>query len=176
MGGGRRTLRVGKFTERHSPYRDQASRRRGQRSGDEVSVWNDAAYHPSELWDVDMVAGSAYLSLPFCFEHGVKYDSRSDDPVIALQCRFAFSNETDALEINGQRTGIMRAIAEVMSYALATAVDHGELRMPSLKETAAMEEYLALTEGLHSATPSDYSTQMHAAGRLNYWLPAWRTP
>lgn len=142
--GGQRMLRVGKFRERHSPYRSQESRRRGKRPGDEVSVWNEYAYEPEEIWDIDLAHGSAYISLPFCFEHGVSYESPAGEPVIALQCRLAFTNESEALEVNGQRTGNMRAIAERVADALAVAVDRGELRLPSLPEVQAVEAQLAL--------------------------------
>ena len=83
--GGARTLRVGKFPERHSPYRAQESRRRGIRSGDEISVWNEQAYHKRELWDILQSRGCFYLSSPFCFEHGVKYQKQSSGPTLALQ-------------------------------------------------------------------------------------------
>ena len=83
--GGRRVLRISRFRERHSPYKPQGSRRRGVPPGDEVSVWNDEAYYPQELCDFPQVKGSVYISSPFCFEHGVKYESSSADPVFALQ-------------------------------------------------------------------------------------------
>ena len=82
--GGHRTVRVGHFRERHSPYRPQDSRRRGKPPGDEVSVWNEAAYNEEELWDIPQQKGSVYLTSPFCFEHGVRYEG--DIPVFALQC------------------------------------------------------------------------------------------
>lgn len=154
--GGRRTLRVGKFSEQHSPYRSQESRRRGKRPGDEVSVWNPAAYHKDELWDVEQVGGSAYLSLPFSFEHGVQYNKGNvADPVIALQCRFAFISEAEALEVNGQRTGNMRVIAEAMAEALSAAVDRSELRMPSLHEISALEAQLLVGDELCPPLPGD---------------------
>ena len=83
--GGHRTLRVGHFKERHSPYRPQDSRRRGKPPGDEVSVWNDAAYTEEEIWDIPQRKGSVYVTSPFCFEHGVKYESNQSEPVFALQ-------------------------------------------------------------------------------------------
>ena len=81
---GRRTLRVSQFKERHSPYRPQESRRRGKPPGNEVSVWNDDAYTEEEIWDIPQTRGSAYITSPFCFEHGVKYESQ--EAVFALQC------------------------------------------------------------------------------------------
>ena len=83
--GGHRTLRVGRFKERHAPYRPQESRRRGKPPGDEVSVWNSAAYTEEEIWDIPQRKGSAYVTSPFCFEHGVKYESNPSEPVLALQ-------------------------------------------------------------------------------------------
>lgn len=83
--GGCRTLRVGQFRERHAPYRPQENRRRGKPPGDEVSVWNDKAYMVEELWDMRQEKGSVYISSPFCFEHGVRYESSASDPVFALQ-------------------------------------------------------------------------------------------
>lgn len=145
--GGCRTLRVGKFPEQHSPYKDQATRRRGKPPGDEVSVWNREAYDNEDLWDVRLDDGSAYLSLPFCFEHGVRYESGTGELVIALQCRFAFANESEAMEVNGQRTNNMRRIAEVVANAIADAVDHRELRMPSLEEVMAMEAHVLVALG-----------------------------
>jgi len=152
--GGCRILRVGKFFERHSPYRSQPSRRRGRRPGDEVSVWNHQAYDRDDLWDIELVDGSAYLSLPFSFEHGVLYDEGSvTNPVVALQCRFAFVDEAEALAVNGHRTGNMRAIAEATTVALATAVDCGEVRMPSLQEVKAAEAQLTVGEALSPPLP-----------------------
>ena len=81
---GRRSLRVSQFKERHSPYRPQESRRRGKPPGDEVSVWNDDAYTKEEIWDIPQTQGSVYVTSPFCFEHGVKYESQ--EAVFALQC------------------------------------------------------------------------------------------
>ncbi|CAK9110433.1 unnamed protein product [Durusdinium trenchii] len=130
--GGHRTLRIGHFKERHSPYRPQDNRRRGRPPGDEVSVWNEAAYAQDELWDIPQSTGSVYLTSPFCFEHGVRYEG--DAPVFALQCRFAFANFSEAQLVNGQRTGNMRRVAEVVSDALVTAVDKIELRLPTLEE------------------------------------------
>ena len=83
--GGARTLRVGRFRERHSPYRPQENRRRGVRSGDEISVWNREAYDRQELWDIEQSRGSFYLTSPFCFEHGVKYGRDVSSPTLALQ-------------------------------------------------------------------------------------------
>eukprot|EP00438_Fugacium_kawagutii_P019635 Skav232808 [mRNA] locus=scaffold614:498548:499546:- [translate_table: standard] len=82
---GHRTLRVGHFKERHSPYRAQESRRRGKAPGDEVSVWNEAAYMDEEIWDIPQREGSVYVTSPFCFEHGVKYGSNPSESVFALQ-------------------------------------------------------------------------------------------
>jgi len=168
--GGRRTLRVGKFSERHSPYRDQPMRRRGRRTGDEISVWNDEAYDERDIWDVAQVDGSAYLSLPFCFEHGVQYDSDTSQPVMALQCRFAFVNESEALEVNGQRTGNMREVAETVADALAAAVDHNELRLPSLDEVQAVEAHLALVDGPQSPLPRSRRDARPAQG-TSPWMP-----
>ena len=83
--GGARTLRVSHFRERHSQYRPQESRRRGRRSGDEISVWNPQAYDREELWDIEQTKGCFYLTSPFCFEHGVKYEKHESSPTFALQ-------------------------------------------------------------------------------------------
>ena len=83
--GGARTLRVSHFRERHSQYRPQESRRRGMRSGDEISVWNPEAYDREELWDIEQTKGCFYLTSPFCFEHGVKYEKHETSPTFALQ-------------------------------------------------------------------------------------------
>ena len=129
--GGCRTLRVGQFRERHAPYRPQENRRRGKPPGDEVSVWNDAAYMAEELWDIPQEKGSVYISSPFCFEHGVRYEKSGSNPVFALQrlgvrmshllrrCRFAFANLSEAQLVNGQRTGNMSALAVASKKAFS---------------------------------------------------------
>ncbi|CAE7171207.1 unnamed protein product [Symbiodinium pilosum] len=132
--GGNRMLRIGKFDERHAPYRPQENRRRGMRSGDEISVWNEAAYAVQELWDMEQSRGCFYVTSPFCFEHGVKYQKHAINTTFALQCRFAFSNLTDARLVNGQRTNVMREIADVIAHSLVDSIDRKELQLPTLQE------------------------------------------
>ena len=55
------------------------------RSGDEISVWNPEAYDREELWDIEQTKGCFYLTSPFCFEHGVKYEKHETSPTFALQ-------------------------------------------------------------------------------------------
>ncbi|CAJ1415643.1 unnamed protein product, partial [Effrenium voratum] len=167
--GGRRVLRISRFRERHSPYKPQGSRRRGVPPGDEVSVWNDEAYYPQELCDFPQVKGSVYISSPFCFEHGVKYESSFADPVFALQCRFAFANLTEAKLVNGQRTGNMREVAEVVADALSASIDQQELRLPSLDQVKAVEKQISIGYQLRT---EGARTPMLACGRSHFVLAA----
>lgn len=141
--GGRRTLRVGRFTERHSPSAARSddghmpwkSRRRMAANRNENDVWASSYQDSSHLLDIEMAAGSAYLSMPYCFEHGVRYPSSiGHDPIMALQCRFAFLNATDAQHVNGLRDGGMREIAKLVSEEIAASVNRGELRVPTVAE------------------------------------------
>eukprot|EP00913_Durusdinium_trenchii_P027260 g25574.t2 len=86
-----------------------------------------------------------------------------DAPVFALQCRFAFANFSEAQLVNGQRTGNMRRVAEVVSDALVTAVDKIELRLPTLEEVRAVEEQLIINEQLRPVAQH----AMHALQALN---------
>merc|ERR1739848_629407 len=96
--GGRRTLRIGTFQDKTILPR----LRRQTASGNllnlelgfsinpflEEDVWDDDMWNPEDLWDVDMMSGSIYVSSPYCFEHGVRYQRNQEgfiDPVIALQ-------------------------------------------------------------------------------------------
>ncbi|CAE8581194.1 unnamed protein product, partial [Polarella glacialis] len=116
------------------------SRRRLMRTaGNDNDVWDADAVDAENIVDISQVEGSAYLSSPFCFEHGVRYESSRDDPVMALQFRFAFLNETEAQLVNGLRDGAMREIASVFAEAIAASVAASELRMPDVAEVAARE-------------------------------------
>eukprot|EP00930_Biecheleria_cincta_P054953 TRINITY_DN41329_c0_g1_i1.p1 TRINITY_DN41329_c0_g1~~TRINITY_DN41329_c0_g1_i1.p1 ORF type:complete len:418 (+),score=63.65 TRINITY_DN41329_c0_g1_i1:64-1317(+) len=159
---GNRTLRMGRYTRRHSPstnthppiperlpWKTRKNLMEKQYSED---VWDHCCWHSSNIVDTRMTAGSAYISSPYCIEHAVSYESCDfSNPMIAMQCRFAL----DALEgerVNDLRDGTMREIAEIVSSHLAAATQRGELRMPSLQEVVAVER--RLLQGTIPKTPT----------------------
>merc|ERR1712043_51507 len=85
--GGRRTLRIGTYA---------SAGELPQQKGQKEDVWDTWAWSmngvlAAGLKDVRMTGGCAYLSAPYCFEHGVRYEKGSvEEPVIALQFRCAF--------------------------------------------------------------------------------------
>lgn len=149
--GGERVVRISRFAERHSPQRSASytpdarrmpwkSRNRQTRGArNDNDVWDGNAVDAETCLDVDMEPGSVYLSSPYCFEHGVRYPPSYKEPIIALQCRFALLNETDATHVNGLRDGAMREIATVVAQALSEATTERTLRLPSVAEVAAKE-------------------------------------
>lgn len=155
---GNRTLRMGRYTRRHSPSANThppiperlpwKTRKKLIDKRYSEDVWDDCCWRSNNIVDTKMAAGSAYISSPYCIEHAVSYDSCDfDNPMIAMQCRFAM----DGLEgerVNDLRDGTMREIAEVVSSHLAAAVQRAELRMPLLQEVVAVERRL-----LQRATP-----------------------
>ena len=90
-----------------------------------------------------MAPGRAYLSSPFAFEHAVEYEETVEqDPVMALQFRFAFRDSGPALnDIRGDDT--MNEVTRIIAVALKTAADGGYVRMPSLEEVKSAEARLA---------------------------------
>jgi len=132
--GGCRTLRVGTY-----PAPDDGF---ASKTLDEPSVWDTAAWLRSGqlatgLKDLRMVRGCAYLSSPYCFEHGVRYERGSrSDPIIALQCRVAFPPELGRM-LNDMRDDLMLAVSGSVACLLKRTSESGELRMPSLEEVIA---------------------------------------
>mmetsp|Transcript_66893 Transcript_66893/g.122146 ORF Transcript_66893/g.122146 Transcript_66893/m.122146 type:complete len:586 (-) Transcript_66893:76-1833(-) len=128
--GGRRTLRSATF-----PAHNTASRV-------ERNVWNEGLWNKDHLGNVLMTKGSIYLSSPYCFEHGVRYHtSGMNDPVIALQFRFALDGEL-GLKINTMRDDIMREVTTIIAGVLKTAGETGTLRLPSIQDVQASEKRL----------------------------------
>jgi len=132
--GGTRTVRVGTYPSQTDGFAEKAK--------EEPSVWDMTAWLKdgqlvSGLKDVRMVRGCAYLSSPYCFEHGVRYERGTRlDPIIALQCRVAFSPELGRM-LNGMRDDLMLAVSKSVASLLKRSSESGELRMPSLQEVVA---------------------------------------
>lgn len=122
----------------------------------EGSVWREDCWDPGGLKEFQMRAGSAYISSPFLFEHGVSYEgSRScdercidRDPLLALMCRFGFLTESEALHVNELRNGAMLQVACVVSDTLHVAMRSGQLRLPSLSEVRQVETKISSGKGL----------------------------
>jgi len=131
--GGRRVIRAGVF-----PSWDSWAR-------SEENVWDEALWEEEHLKEVSMVPGSVYLSSPFCFEHGVRYEETiQHDPVIALQFRFAFRGTTGP-DVNAVRNDVeMLDITRVIAGVLKVAADGGYIRLPSLDEVKSAENRLAM--------------------------------
>mmetsp|Transcript_182859 Transcript_182859/g.445178 ORF Transcript_182859/g.445178 Transcript_182859/m.445178 type:complete len:239 (-) Transcript_182859:59-775(-) len=132
--GGVRTLRVGTY-----PSIDDGKPSKGRA---EPSVWDTMAWLrdgqlATGLKDVRMVRGCAYLSSPYCFEHGVRYERGTrNDPIIALQCRVAFSPDL-GMSLNNMRDDLMLAVSNSVASLLKRTSESGKLRMPSLEEVLA---------------------------------------
>jgi len=134
--GGKRTVRSGTF----SSWNAESNTWRGPKKDApkseedlEKNVWDD------ELWrgrirDIEMTPGCVYISSPFLFEHAVEYlPCPERDPVIALQCRFAFPDAIGKA-LNEERTEAMREIATVFAEALSRTAELGLLRMPTVAD------------------------------------------
>eukprot|EP00415_Alexandrium_ostenfeldii_P004514 UN4514 len=129
---GQRTVRLGVFS---SPDAESKS---------EISVWNSELWSEDNLKDELMTEGKAYISSPFCFEHGVHYArTERHEPVTALQFRLAFRGEIGPELNNARAEGTMHWISRVIAGVLAVAGDGGMLRMPCLDEVKAAESRLA---------------------------------
>lgn len=129
--GGTRTLRVGTYP---SPDDWPASKGRAEASVWDTPAWTRAGQLASGLKDLRQVRGCAYLSSPYCFEHGVRCERGTrDEPVIALQCRVAFSPELGPM-LNGMRDDLMLAVSSSVASLLKRTSESGQLRMPSLEE------------------------------------------
>lgn len=151
--GGERLLRIGRFPDgRLKAGGSKVSKRKRDRMlGIGGNVWDREKEDPENLWDIEMVPGSVYLSSPFCYEHAVMYHSSTrSEPVIALQCRLAFFEESDARHANSLRNGHMEDISRAICETLATATDRKELRLPSEHEVAMMEARLASERSISS--------------------------
>merc|ERR1712062_12291 len=86
-----------------------------------------------------MMRGSSYISSPYVFEHGVRFERGSrNDPIISLQCRFAFDPNVGQ-KLNGKRSDFMNAISSAIAGQLQRSSERGELRMPSIEEVQKEE-------------------------------------
>jgi len=89
--------------------------------------------------ETTLTAGTMYLSSPFLFEHAVNYEEDAEDrPILALMCRFAFS-EQEAFAVNQLRDRRMARVARVVAEGLGAAASSGNLRLPTLEEVMVME-------------------------------------
>mmetsp|Transcript_78548 Transcript_78548/g.234129 ORF Transcript_78548/g.234129 Transcript_78548/m.234129 type:complete len:593 (+) Transcript_78548:154-1932(+) len=140
---GRRSVRVGAFDDPLAPMvRDPCTNRREQEN-----VWSEDLWYQGRLQTVDLHPGMVYCSAPFVFEHGVCYQSCDrQDPVIALQCRFAFPDLAEAERINTLRNAAMRRVATVVAETIKEAGDRGELRMPTCHEVQTAAHRIAVSE------------------------------
>lgn len=140
---GRRSVRVGAFEDPRVPMvRDPSTNRRAQEN-----VWVDDIWYQGRLQTIELHPGMVYCSAPFIFEHGVMYERcAQQDPIIAVQCRFAFPDLADAERINALRNTAMRKVTTVVAETIRDAGDAGELRMPTLKEVQTAERCIAYSE------------------------------
>jgi len=152
---GKRTVRVGAFNTCDTR---EAAKAQGlvklptEEPADGMeNVWDD------KLWtrlqakngtrkDYQQRLGSIYLSAPYCFEHGVRFEaSTKQAPIMSLQCRFAFEPHLGQ-EMNRLRDNVMWDISHTISEVLRRMSEMGHLRMPSLEEVQNAEEELSLSE------------------------------
>lgn len=140
---GRRSVRVGAFDTALAPMvRDPCTNQRAQEN-----VWCENLWYQGRLETIELHPGMVYCSAPFVFEHGVSYERcKQEDPMIAVQCRFAFPDLADAEHINTMRNAAMRKVTTVIAETIREAGDRGELRMPTLQEVQAAERVIALSE------------------------------
>ncbi|CAE8590988.1 unnamed protein product [Polarella glacialis] len=114
------------------------------------SVWDSEAWHNfagAHLVQVPMERGSAYLSSPFLFEHGVTYlpggfvgqgstnnnnntnndntNPGSGEPTLLLMCRLAFPAGSGALRANQTRGPGALAVAKALASCLAAGAENG---------------------------------------------------
>mmetsp|Transcript_4421 Transcript_4421/g.14180 ORF Transcript_4421/g.14180 Transcript_4421/m.14180 type:complete len:593 (+) Transcript_4421:106-1884(+) len=145
---GERSVRVGAFHNPLAPMvRDPCTNQRAREN-----VWSDDLWYQGRLETIDLHPGMVYCSSPFVFEHGVSYKSCSrEEPVIALQCRFAFPDLADAERINSFRNASMRRVIAVVAETIKEAGDRGELRMPTMQEVKQAERCIAFSESKLSA-------------------------
>lgn len=176
--GGCRTLRMGRYTRRHSAPKDLPNfaanrhlpsktrdRLRRERDRKEENVWDSNCWRDGNIVDSEMLLGSTYISSPCCFEHAVRYGKCSfDDPVIALQCRFAMLDGEVAHRINMLQDESMRQVSGVVASSLKAAVDKGELQMPSVGQVKLARLQLA-AQNMHSPA-SQLSTARGSSRRL----------
>jgi len=156
--GGRRTLRVGAFKFDGTFDASQmcgnqtasvwAPEQKAKEKDEEDDVWEDETWTSLKSLggtrkEFAMEPGSMYLSSPYVFEHGVRFEEGTkDEPLISLQCRFAFG-PTLGKEMNSLRDHVMREICNTISTVLRRMANCGGLRMPSLEEVKIAEQNLA---------------------------------
>merc|ERR1712050_377091 len=86
------------------------------------------------LRDVKMTVGSTYISAPYVYEHGVRFERGSQtEPLISLQFRVAFVPDLGK-RLNDKRDDTMFRICDVIAHTVLWACERGLLRMPSLDE------------------------------------------
>jgi len=170
--GGCRIVRIGRYTRMHSypkalpniaanRHLPSKTRMRLMQDQDrkEENVWDSKCWRDENIIDSKMLLGSTYLSSPCCFEHAVRYEKcSSNDPVIALQCRFALLDGTVADRINLLQDESMRQVYGVVASSLQAAVDKRELQMPSLGQVRQQKLSLA-AQNEPDPTPQHSMTQ-----------------
>mmetsp|Transcript_16291 Transcript_16291/g.46497 ORF Transcript_16291/g.46497 Transcript_16291/m.46497 type:complete len:892 (-) Transcript_16291:76-2751(-) len=138
--GGSRTLRIGTFASA-----DETSSTRAEEKDKDVwdtFQWSHNRQLAAGLKDAKMMRGSAYISSPYVFEHGVRFERGSrNDPIISLQCRFAFEPDVGK-QLNAKRNDLMHDISSAIAGQLQRSCERGELRMPSILEVRQEEQKL----------------------------------
>jgi len=154
--GGRRILRAGVFRSCDVPDAEVPwwEPNAGKDNVWDEGLWGAQGPQGGGLRDLVMTHGSAYLSSPYCFEHGVRYQAGSmEEPVIALQCRFAFDAALGE-QLNDLRDGVMWDISNTISEVLGAASARGELRMPALEELREAEARVPGVWGVSVSAPA----------------------
>jgi len=110
------------------------------------NVWDDFQWTDDHLRTVPMQMGSIYCSAPFIFEHGVHYQKCTQiNPVIALQCRFAFPTKQEATRVNELRNSDMLKVTTCIAETIREACDRGEVRLPSIEELKHAEQRIRMS-------------------------------
>jgi len=108
----------------------------------EKDVWNLDVWKAEHLNDMEMTPGCMYISSPFVFEHAVEYSACDEsEPVIALQCRFAFPDELGQI-LNNMRTKETWEVSTIIAEVLKTAGKTNRLRLPTVNEVKQGEKHL----------------------------------
>eukprot|EP00933_Yihiella_yeosuensis_P038119 TRINITY_DN32079_c0_g1_i1.p1 TRINITY_DN32079_c0_g1~~TRINITY_DN32079_c0_g1_i1.p1 ORF type:complete len:403 (-),score=52.48 TRINITY_DN32079_c0_g1_i1:177-1385(-) len=121
----------------------------------EPSVWDEESWQRmegAELLQIPMMKGSAYLSSPFLFEHGVVYHpgkcasscspataKQGSEMTVALMYRIAFPPSSDAHGVNQYRGPGVALIADTVAHTLQQALEEGSLRLPTTAELECMQ-------------------------------------
>lgn len=163
--GGHRTLRMGVFQTcgadgtsgpalpGNNTDKEETAKEKDDKEEDvwneEKWVWHVAWSKAGVLKEINMHPGFAYISSPYCFEHGVMFTGGTrDQPLITLQCRLAFDAITGR-KINQVRDSAMWDVVSTLVKVLRAAIDTGSLRMPSLFEVKEAEKRVPILWGVH---------------------------